>query len=306
MTSDCADRLLVVVGPTASGKTELAVNLAELLDAEVVSADSVQVYRAFDIGSGKPTPDERQRARHHLIDIVDPLEPLDAAAWARRADRVITEIRGRGKLAIVCGGTFLWIKALLYGLAPASPANDAIREQHRRLVERAGRAQLHQQLLQVDPTSAQRLAPNDFVRVSRALEVFELSGVPLSRWQQDHGFRSPRYAARLMGIAWPREQLDWRISRRTRSMLNAGWVEEVRQLLSGGYQRARAMRSVGYRQISGALLAGGTEPDADALHEAIYRATRRFARRQRTWLRDQPVEWLTPEQTQDLHLDAWS
>ena len=305
MASDPAGRLLVVVGPTASGKTELAVNLAELLSAEIVSADSVQVYRAFDIGSGKPTADERRRARHHLIDIVDPLEPLDAAAWAQRADRVICEIRGRGKLTIVCGGTYLWIKAFLYGLAPAPPANDAIRAQHRELADREGRGALHERLLSADPTSAQRLAPNDFVRVSRALEVFELSGVPLSQWQQEHGFRSPRYPVRLVGIAQPRDQLDRRISLRARAMLNAGWVEEVRQLLSGGYRHARAMRSVGYRQISEALLSGSRAPDPNALHEAICRATRGFARRQRTWLRDQPVEWLTPDQARDLQFDAW-
>ena len=297
--------LLVVVGPTASGKTELAVRLAELLDGEIVGADSVQIYRAFDVGSGKPTAEQQRRAPHHLVDAFDPLTPMDAASWAAHAERSLHDIAARGKRPIVCGGTFLWIKALLFGLAPAPPADEGIRARHRAQAEQSGRAALHAELARVDPETAARLAPNDFVRVSRALEVHELSGITLSDWQKRHGFREARHEARLVGIAQPREELDRRIGLRVREMLGAGWVDEVQTLLFSGYGSARAMRSVGYRQIADALESGTDPPDEDALWDSIYRATRVFARRQRTWLRDQPVEWLDPQRVTTLRAEDW-
>jgi tRNA dimethylallyltransferase len=284
-----------VVGPTASGKTELAVRLAERLGGEVVSADSVQIYRHFDVGSGKPSADQRRRVPHHLLDVLEPLEPMDAARWAELAERAVREIAERGRVPIVCGGTFLWVRALLYGLASAPAANPAIRRRHAERAESEGRAALHAELARVDPESAARLAPNDFVRVSRALEVWEQSGVPLSRWQAEHGFREPRHRADLVGIAWPRPELDRRIRERTARMLEAGWVDEVRKLLAAGYAQARAMRCVGYRQIADALAVETPAGEAD-LFDRIVRRTRVFARRQRTWLRDEPVRWLSPEQ----------
>lgn len=286
-----APTLFVVVGPTASGKTELAVRLAERWHGELVSADSVQVYRHFDIGTGKPTADERARARHHLIDIADPMEPFDAARWAELAQQTVDEVRRRGAVPIVCGGSFLWVRALVYGLASAPAADATIRARHRALADAQGRAALHVELTRVDPDAAARLNPNDFVRVSRALEVFELTGKPQSVWHDEHGFREPRFAARLVGLARTREDLDARIRRRAEAMLDAGWIDEVRSLLARGYAEARAMRSVGYRQIADAL-ASGAPIDRDALLDAVVRATRVFARRQRTWLREQPVEWL--------------
>jgi tRNA dimethylallyltransferase len=285
--------LLVVVGPTASGKTALAVRLAEERGGEIVNADSVQVYRHFDIGSGKPSVDERARAVHHLVDVLEPNDPIDAAGWAERAMRAIDDIRARNREPIVCGGTFLWVRALLFGLAGAPPADPAIRARHRTRVDAEGRAALHAELARLDPESAQRLAPNDFVRVSRALEVHELTGVPLSRWQAEHGFRSPRFTARLVGVRREREELDRRIEARVHTMLAAGWLDEVRALTAAGYGSSRAMGAVGYKQVSLAL-ASGAPIDTPALALAIVRATRIFARRQRTWLRDEPVEWLEP------------
>jgi tRNA dimethylallyltransferase len=285
--------LWAVVGPTASGKSELAVSLAERIGGEIVSADSVQVYRRFDIGTGKPSADERRRAPHHLVDIVDPLQPIDAARWAELAAKAIDEVRSRGREPIVCGGTFLWVRALLFGLAKAPPADPAVRERHRKFTEVEGRPALHHALARVDPDTAARLAPNDFVRVSRALEVFELTGTPLSRFQSDHGFRTPAYEARLVGVRREPADLDQRIAARVESMLAAGWVDEVRSLMADGYAESRAMGSVGYKQIHAALCANAPVT-RDALFDPIRRATRVFARRQRTWLRDENVEWLEP------------
>jgi tRNA dimethylallyltransferase len=287
--------LFVVVGPTASGKTELAVELAERLGGEIVSADSVQIYRYFDIGTGKPSADERARAPHHLIDALEPLEPMDAGRWVERAEAALLDVRSRGRVPIVCGGSFLWVRALLHGLVEAPPADPAVRERHRELAEREGRAALHARLAEVDEASARRLAPNDFVRVSRALEVHELTGTALSAIQEQHGFRTARHRARLIGLRRSPAELDERIAARVRVMLTCGFVEEVQTLLARGYGESRAMGSVGYRQIRDAL-AANTASDRETLTESIRRATRVFARRQRTWLRREPVEWLEPSE----------
>jgi tRNA dimethylallyltransferase len=283
------DDLLVIVGPTATGKTALATALAERIDGEVVSADSVQIYRAFDIGSGKPTPDELARAPHHLVSALDPLQHVDAASWAAWAAGAIADVRARGRVPIVCGGTFLWVKALLFGLAEAPAASAEIREQHRLLAERQGRGALHERLRGVDADAAARLHPNDYLRVSRALEVFELSGRRLSEWQREHAFATARYRARLVAIACESTTLTARIRARVRGWLGQGWIEEVEGLVARGFADARAMGSVGYAQVR-AMLAG--ELGREETEAAIVRATRVFARRQRTWLNHADVAWL--------------
>lgn len=283
--------LLVIVGPTASGKTALSVELAERLGGEIVSADSVQIYRHFDIGTGKPSPEERARAVHHLISIAEPDEAFDAARWAELADSVIADVVARGRTPIVSGGSFLWVRALLFGLAQAPPASAEIRARHRERAAAEGRAALHAELRRVDPATAGRLAPNDLVRVSRALEVHELSGIPLSEWHAAHGFRAPRFDARLIGVERSRDELDERIRARVRDMLERGLLDEVRSLDARGYGGSRAMASVGYKQAFEAIRAGAA-PDPAAVIDAIVRATRVFARRQRTWLREQPVRWV--------------
>jgi tRNA dimethylallyltransferase len=284
-----ADALLVVVGPTASGKTELAIRLAERLGGEVVGADSVQVYRGFDLGSGKPTAEERARAPHHLVDVADPLEPFEAQRFTALADAAVAEIRARGRVPIVCGGTFLWVRALVLGLAPAPPADAEVRARHAALAEAEGRLALHAALRAVDPESAARLGPNDFVRVSRSLEIFELTGKPQSAFFAEHGFRERRYPATMVGAARDRDELDRRIEERTARWLREGWIDEVHRLLATGYGEARAMGSVGYRQVKEHL--GGALTEAE-LGPAIVRATRVFTRRQRTWLRDEAVTWI--------------
>lgn len=285
------EALLAIVGPTASGKSALAVRLAEAYGSEIVSADSVQVYRYFDVGTGKPSAGERARAPHHLIDTLEPHDSIDAAGFAERAAKLIDAIRAKKRAPILCGGSFLWVRALVFGLAEAPPGNAEVRERHRLLVESEGRAVLHRMLASVDPGSAARLNPNDFVRVSRALEVHELSGKPMSEWQREHGFKRPRHDVKLIGIRHESEELDRRIRERTVAMLESGWLDEVRDLRQRGFGDTRAMGSVGYKQVARALDSEGFE--LAPLTDEIVRATRIFARRQRTWLRDQDVSWIS-------------
>jgi tRNA dimethylallyltransferase len=286
------DELVVVVGPTASGKTELAIRLAEKWGGEIVSADSVQIYRHFDIGSGKATKVERARVPHHIIDVRDPLDPLDASQFVDLADAAIQDIRARARTPIVCGGTYLWVKALVTGLAEGAPKDEAIRASHREAAEREGRASLHARLAEVDAASAARLHPNDLIRVSRALEVWELTGRTLSSIQDEHRFETTRHHARMLGVLRSPEELDLRIEKRVAGFLQDGFMDEVRDLVARGYRDARAMGSVGYREILAHLDGEIPEPE---LHSTIVRATRVFVRRQRTWLRDVNVSWISME-----------
>lgn len=283
------DELLVIVGETASGKTALAVQLAQENDGEIVGADSVQVYRGFDIGSGKPTQQELSGVVHHLLDVADPEEPFDAARFVELADAAIADIRARGRVPIVCGGTYLWVRALLHGLAGAPRAPRELRDSLQAESIALGAPALHERLARVDPESAARLHPNDAVRIVRALEVHATTGKPISAWQAEHGFRSIRHRARQIAIRHPREALEARIERRIAGMLRAGWVDEVRGLVAAT-PNARALGAVGYAQVRAHL--AGEIAEAD-LEPAINRATKIFARRQRTWLAKAPVEWIT-------------
>ena len=294
-------RLIAVVGPTASGKSELGMQLCRRFSGEMVNADSVQIYRRFDIGSAKPTAAERATVRHHLVDVFDPLDAVDAARFAQLGRAAIADIVARGQRPVLCGGTFLWVRALVYGLAEAPAADENIRARHRDEVAQFGRPWLHARLLEVDPESHARLAPNDLVRVSRALEVYELTGKPLSELQASHGFRDPAYDVRFVGVRHEPAALTARIERRVHDMFERGWLEEVRALLRDGYAEARALRSVGYRQVAQALASGRV--DQPALEAEVVRATRLFVRRQRTWLREQPVTWLAPDRLDDFEPD---
>lgn len=273
--------VLAFVGPTASGKTDLAIRVAEALGGEIVSVDSVQVYRGFDIGSGKPTAAEQARVRHHVIDVAAPLEPFDAARFAVLANAAIDDVRARGKVVVLCGGTFLWMKALLFGLVEAVAADEAIRMRHRDEVAKSGKQALHDRLRAVDPSAADRLHPNDVLRVSRALEVHELTGRTLTDAHRGHGFATTRHEAQLVAILRTPDELTTRIRTRVSGWLDAGFLDETQRLLDQGLGESRAMQTVGYLEAKRHLL--GLLPREELL-EAIVKRTRVFARRQRTWL----------------------
>jgi tRNA dimethylallyltransferase len=286
-------RLIVICGPTASGKTSAAIEVAQQVNGEIVNADSVQVYRFMDIGAAKPTAAEQARVRHHLIDVVDPDEPFDAAAFARLGRAAVADIAHRGKVPIVAGGTGLYIKALMGGLARRAASDPAVRQRLRHDLQEAGAAALHARLAGVDPPTAARVHPNDAVRILRALEVFEATGEPLSVHHRHHRFGDAPFNAFIIGLALPREALYGRIDRRVEAMVAQGLEEEVRGLLARGYgEDLKPMQSLGYRHMT-ALIAGRIDR-AQAL-ETLQRDTRRFAKRQLTWFRaNRAIRWIAP------------
>jgi tRNA dimethylallyltransferase len=282
-------RIAVIVGPTASGKTALALRLAAVAaPAEIVSADSQQVYRGMDIGTGKAGAAERAAAPHHLVDVATPAEVMTAARWVELADAAIAGARARGAVPIVCGGTGLYVRALLHGLF-AGPGADA---DLRARLEAEGAAALHARLGEVDPEAAARIDARDLRRLVRALEVWELTGVTMTAHQRAHDYRtSPRrYDARLVGLDPPRAALRRAIDARVDGMIAAGLAAEVQGLVAAGYPLSlRAFDAIGYREMR-AHLAGQTTLAEAA--EAIKAATRRYARRQLGWFRSEAgVAW---------------
>lgn len=280
-----AQRIVVIAGPTAVGKTAQAVALAQRFDAELIGADSVQVYRGFDIGSSKPTPAELQGVRHHLIDICEPTELIDAAEYARRADAAIADVAARGKLPIVVGGTGLWLRALTRGLVALPQVDRPLRARLEAEWDANGGAVMHERLARVDPLSATRIHPNDKLRVVRALEVFEQTGVPLGEARRDHALGLPRYQTLSYVLDLPSEEHRARVAERVDAMLASGFAEEVRGLLARYGGQARAFGAVGYRQMVEHLDAG--VPLAETTQQ-IVRATLLYARRQRTWWSTDP------------------
>ncbi len=285
--------IVVVLGPTAAGKTGLGLDLAEGLGGEIVGADSIQIYRHLDIGSAKPTPAERARVPHHLVDFLDPAEPYNAADYLRDAAAVIADLDARGKVAVVVGGTALYLRALLYGLSESPAADPSLRAELAARAEAEGWPALHEELGRVDPAAAARIHPHDRVRIERALEVTLTSGEPISAQQSRHGFAAPRWRAYRVGVDVPRAVLVERIDRRVGEMVEEGWFEEVEALLARGYDPGlKPLQAIGYRDIV-ACLRG--EIDRDEAVRRIRRDTRRFAKRQLTWFRKEPdVHWVAP------------
>jgi tRNA dimethylallyltransferase len=276
--------LLVIVGPTASGKTPLACALARELGAEIVSADSQQCYRGLDAGTAKPGAEERSAAPHHLLDVAEPEEQLDAARFVRLADSAIAEVDGRGKRVIVAGGTGLWIRALLRGLLDAPGASIGFRDQFRRDLEQDGLPALHARLAAVDPDAARAIRANDRVRIERALEVHALSGRRLSELQREHAFAEERYPARIVHLEPLREVLQDSIARRTRALFESGALERETQWLLDRCERVpsarKALKIIGYGEMADALAGRCTRDEA---LERVAARTRQYAKRQRTW-----------------------
>ena len=291
--------MVAILGPTATGKSGLAMRLADRLDGEIVNADALQAYRGLDVGTAKPSIVDRQRVPHHLIDILDPDEVYSAGEFARRARAAIEEIRGRGRLPLVVGGSGLYLRALLEGISPLPPKDPQTRHHLDERLAEEGLPALARQLAELDPDAAERLSATDSQRVLRALEVALSTGKPLSEWQRERPFGSRRLAAVRIGLTLPRAILYDRIDDRVGSMVRSGWVDEVRGLLHQGWQpSARAFQAIGYRQLVQHVQ---RQAPLDECVEDIRRATRRYAKRQETWFRkERDIAWFAAEQPDEL------
>lgn len=281
--------ILVVVGPTASGKSALAVEIAASLNGEVVSADSMQVYRHMDIGTAKPAPEEMRDIRHYLLDVVDPDEEFSASDFRVLAAKAIEDIHKRGKTAIVAGGTGLYIRALTRGLVGTPQGDPLLREELKTEADQYGRAFLHEKLKRLDPKAAESIHSNNIVRVIRALEVAMKSKKRISEFQENHRFGEAPYEVLMLGIDMDRDLLYSRIEERVDRMIEAGLKQEVKRLLDMGYTRnLKPMRGVSYKEMCAHIIDG--LPLENAV-ELIKRDSRRYAKRQMTWFRREVVRW---------------
>ncbi len=278
--------LVLLAGATASGKSLLAMELCARLGAEIVNADSMQVYRRMDIGTAKPSPGDREVVAHHLIDVADPDESFDAARYMELARPAVDSVRKRGKTALVVGGTGLYMKVLTRGICRVPPSDPGIKEELLADERRLGLANLFTELSLADTKAASRIHPHDRQRILRALEVYRITGVPLTAYQQEHGFADIELSAIKIFIYRERAELYERIDRRVDEMISQGLEEEVRGLISMGYSpELKSMQSLGYKQMA-RYIEGELSMD-----EAVYqikRDTRHYAKRQMTWFRTDP------------------
>ncbi len=293
--------MIIIQGPTATGKSELAVRLARQFDGEIVGADSLQLYRGMEIGTAAPEPELRSQVPHHLLGIVDPAASFTAADFAGEAGEAIAGIHRRGRIPFVVGGTGLYIRALLGGLIQAPAGDDTLRGELAAWAERDGWGALLEELERIDPETAARLHPNDRGRIIRALEVCRLTGIPFSLMTHAHGFSDIRYTTLKIGLTGERAQLYRRVEERVDRMLAGGFVDEVRGLLARGYSpELKSMRSIGYKEIC-RYLSG--EISINEVAELIKRDTRRYLKRQQTWFfRDTATKWFEyPENFASIH-----
>jgi len=289
----------VIAGPTASGKSSLAVELAGHFQGEIINADSVQVYRGMDVGSAKPSMRERKGIPHHLLDVADPDEDFNAAIYCSLAQPVLDGVEKKKNLCLVVGGTGLYIKALLGGLLECPPGDSALREELCRVDEESAPGFLYEKLKIMDPEAALKIHPNDSVRIIRAIEVMQLTNERLSLLMRKHDFKERAFHTLKIGLQVDREQLYDRINQRSLNMIEKGLVEETESLLQKGYSPdLKAMKSIGYRHVIQFL-----KGDCD-MGEAIRQLqtdTRRYAKRQLTWFRaDQEMIWINPEDKNNI------
>lgn len=295
--------LVVIVGPTAVGKSRVAVEVAKRFGTEILTADSRQVYCGMDIGTDKPFPAERQGVLHRLIDLVRPDQPFNVGLYRRHATDAIERLYNDRRLPLVVGGTGLYVRTLLKGLCEAPPADPVVRAQLQQEGSAQGSDRIYARLMAVDPVSASKLNPRDTSKVIRALEVHQLSGRPISAFQERHGFRERPYRALVIGLVRDREALYRRIEQRIDWQLAHGFVEETVQLLAQGYRRdSAAMKGLGYRQVA-AFLAG--DYDYAEMVRRFKRDTRHFAKRQMTWFRSEPgIQWLRIDESEQAQRTA--
>ena len=287
--------LIIVAGPTASGKTRLAIEIAKVFDGEIVSADSMQIYKYMDIGTAKPTAGERAEAVHHLIDFIEPDRSYSVAEYVEDAHKCIAEIISRGKTPVMCGGTGLYIDSVANDVTfGETEADYALRDELRGLAEKHGAEYLIKMLAEFDPVSAERLHPNNIKRVIRAIEFYRLTGIPISEHQEETKKKESRYNSLMFCLDWERETLYERINKRVDIMIADGLPDEVARLRDMGYTRdMQSMQGIGYKEMLEYL---DGEITLESSIEAVKQGSRRYAKRQMTWFRrNHSVHWLAPE-----------
>jgi tRNA dimethylallyltransferase len=290
-------KIVIILGATAVGKSAVALRLAEHVNGEIVNADSQQVYRHMDIGTGKPSKADRERVRHHLIDIVAPNEEFNAALFRRLATDSIGQIHARERNVIVCGGTGLYLRALTHGLFEGPGQDPNVRHALEQEIANDGLAVLYERLEKIDPTVGATIHRNDRQRIIRALEVYQLTGRPLSEWHKEHGFQEDSFDILKIGLLRERAELYELINHRSEQLIQDGLLDEVRRLVTLGFSLdLKPLRSVGYRQMGQVIR--GIQSVEDALVE-IKQETRHLAKRQLTWFRrDEEIHWYHPEKQQ--------
>jgi len=290
-------KLVVLIGPTAVGKTKTSIELAKAFNGEIISGDSMQIYRRMDIGTAKITPEEMEGIPHHLIDIKNPDEPFSAAEFQELAREEIDKIAKRGKLPMIVGGTGLYIQSVLYDYHFTEAASDSsFREKMEKLAEQNSNQYLHDQLKEIDPQSAERIHPNNIRRVIRALEVFHCTGKTMTEWQSEQQIEA-KYDAAIIGLTMEREILYERINKRVDLMLQAGLLNEVRQLFQDGLTDCQSIQAIGYKELYDYLYGRSTFEQAV---ENLKQNSRRYAKRQLTWFRNKmDVKWFDMTETEN-------
>ena len=287
-------KVVSIVGPTAAGKSLIAMELSRRLGGEIISADSMQVYRYMDIGTAKPSLKDRSEIPHHLIDVAFPDDDYNAARFRQDALKAAELIDGRGNRVIIAGGTGLYVRAFLGGIFEGPGKDSILRERLEKEASVHGRSYLHERLSEVDPVSAKRIHPNHISRIMRALEVYYSTGRPISEFQSEHGFTENRFETLKIGIIKTRDGLYGAIEQRVQAMMEAGLLKETETLLSLGYGPGlKSMRSLGYKEMTGHI--EGKLTLDDAISE-LKKNTRNYAKRQITWFKkDKDVRWFSPE-----------
>lgn len=285
-------KLIAIVGPTGVGKSDVAIELAKRIDGEIVSADSMQIYRGMDIGTAKVTPEEMDGISHYLIDVVDPAEPFSVAEYQRMARQIIEDISSRGKMPILVGGTGLYVRSVIDKLEfPSGEISSEIRKRLEERAEKEGGRDLYRELIEKDPGAADLIHPNNVRRVIRALEVIELTGQPFTQFQKEWKKRESVYDLQMFGLTMVRKQLHERINKRVDRMIAKGLIDEVKGLLSHGYESfLTSQQAIGYKELIGYLKG---EKSLEEAIEVLRARTRQYAKRQLTWFRADPrVRWI--------------